>query len=165
MGVHVQYMCACIHLSEHPAPLPFWPQHSCINTHPATHPLTSECVSDMVCVCVSIFWLWTKAESRQSPEKPGRKDGGRWREREIHIKGERGQSSEKVEWDIWKRERESHWDKEEIAAAQQWFIGENSFLHLPLLPLVLHPLYLTLSPLSMHYSPLWMTDNHVKKAF
>lgn len=160
MRVWNECACACMHLSEHPVPLPLWPQHSCINTHPSTHPLTS------VCVCVRdaekwsmrTFQLWTNAEMRRSPEKPEREEktgkDGEGEQRDSYKKRLRGQTTEKVEWDIWKRE--SHWDKEEIAAAQQWFIGENSPLHLPL---VLQPLYLTLSPPHTCYSPLGMIDH------
>lgn len=108
--------CACMHLSEHPVPLPLWPQHSCINTHPSTHPLTSVCV----CVCVRdaekcstcTFQLWTNAEMRRSPEKPEREEtkrrGGEREQRDSYKDILRGQTSEKVERDIWKRESLGH---------------------------------------------------------
>lgn len=118
----------------------------------------SVCVRDAEKWGPRMFQLWTNAEMRRSPEKPEREEknrrDGEGEERDSYKESLRGQTSEKVEWDIWKRE--SHWDQEEIAAAQQWFIGENSPLHLPL---VLQPLYLTLSPLHTHYSPLEMIDH------
>lgn len=118
----------------------------------------SVCVRDAEKWSPRTFQLWTNAEMRRSPEKPereekNRKDGD-GEQRDSYKERLRGQTSEKVEWDIWKRE--SHWDQEEIAAAQQWFIGENSALHLPL---VLQPFYLTLSPLHTPYSPLGMIDH------
>ena len=123
-------VCACIHVSEHPAPLPLWPQRSCVNTHPPVHPLTSECVSETqrngVCLCYS-------------DEQRGKGGGGllrnlrkkkekrrKWRGREIDMEG-----SDLREGRVRHLEkRKSHWDEEEITAAQQWFIGENSLLHL-----------------------------------
>lgn len=118
----------------------------------------SVCVRDAEKWSPRTFQLWTNAEMRRSPEKPereekNRKDGD-GEQRDSYKERLRGQTSEKVEWDIWKRE--SHWDQEEIAAAQQWFIGENSALHLPL---ILQPFYLTLSPLHTRYSPLGMIDH------
>lgn len=114
----------------------------------------SVCVRDAEKWSPRTFQLWTNAEMRRSPEKPereekNRKDGD-GEQRDSYKERLRGQTSEKVEWDIWKRE--SHWDQEEIAAAQQWFIGENSALHLPL---VLQPFYLTLSPLHTLLLPTW----------
>lgn len=150
--------CACMHLSEHPVRLPLTAtqlhQHSPFNA--PSH--ISVCVRDAEKWSPRTFQLWTNAEMRRSPEKPereekNRKDGD-GEQRDSYKERLRGQTSEKVEWDIWKRE--SHWDQEEIAAAQQWFIGENSALHLPL---VLQPFYLTLSPLHSRYSPLGMIDH------
>lgn len=105
MGEHV---CVCImHLSEHPAPLPLWPQHSCVNTHPPAHPLTSKCVSETqrngVCVCSSYEQKQKGGGLLRNLKKKWRDGGGG-----DSFKGRlRGHISEKVEWDIWKRERES----------------------------------------------------------
>ena len=50
----------CVWVCEHPAPLPLWPQRSCVNTHLPTHPLTSACVRDTEKWSVSMLERWTK---------------------------------------------------------------------------------------------------------
>lgn len=117
MGEHV---CVCImHLSEHPAPLPLWPQRSCVNIHPhppKAHPLTSKCVSEMqrngVCVCSSYEQKQKGGGLLRNLEKEekkwrgaGREGGGGGDGGDSFKRRRRGQISEKVEWDIWKRER------------------------------------------------------------
>lgn len=64
------------------------------------------CVRDAEKWSVCMFQLWTKAERRWSPEKP-EKEVERWGGGDSFKGRLRGHISEKVEWDIWKRERES----------------------------------------------------------
>lgn len=109
-SLYVSFQCVCMLLSKCPAPLPLWPQRSCVNTHPPTHPLTSECVSErkkkMECLYITV--LKKRGEGggllRNLEEKKKKKRDGEG-ERDRYGGRLRGQICKKVEWDIWKREK------------------------------------------------------------
>lgn len=115
---------SCIHLRIlHHLSAP-WLQRSCVNTRPQ-HALSrqSACQGgrEMDPAHVPATNKGGRRVSWETWKGEGRTEEGT----DVHLKGRaRGQISAKVEWDIWKRE--SPRDRQEIAAAQKWFIGENS---------------------------------------
>lgn len=144
-------VCVCVHACMYPSilRLSLFDRNAAASTLTPQHTLSRQSVCQrrrgMECVYVTamnkgeeevVSWeTWGRKKKR-------RRRGGREREREIWRETEGSDLREGRVRHLEKRK--SHWDEEEITAAQQWFIGENSLLHLPLLPLVLQPLYLTL---------------------
>lgn len=104
----MKWMCVCMHafiLASCTSPsltATQLHQHSPFN---APTPI-SVYVRDAEKCSTRTFQLWTNAEMRRSPEKPEREETNRrgGEQRDSYKDIVRGQTSEKVEWDIWKRE-------------------------------------------------------------
>lgn len=123
LTLHKCVSAACIHPSILHHLSPTWPQRSCVNTRPQHalfHQSACQRGRGMDPTHVPVPDKGRRRVSRETWKGEGRTEEGT----DVHLKGRaRGQITVKVEWDIWKREGPRH--RQEIAAAQKWFIGEN----------------------------------------
>lgn len=110
--VCVLHVCVCVHACMYPSilHLSLFDRNAAASTLTPQHTLSRQrvCQRSREKWSVSMLQQWTKGGRRWSPEKPegGKKRTGKTeRERDRYGRRLRGQIWEKVEWDIWKKER------------------------------------------------------------